>query len=446
MGLGHVAMAAVSAEAAKTRFGPFALNARRPTRATCTRCCTGRPTAQKEKYLRPLCDGRARSCFAMTEPEVAGSDPTLIQTRAVRDGDDWVVNGHKWFISGARGAKFAILIARTEDDPEIPQAGNTRVHRRHPVAGLGDRARRRDDGGRPQPLRDPDQRTCACRRRTCSAGAGRATCSASARLGPARLAHCMRWIGQAEIGARHDGRPRAEALRARLAALREAGHPVDDRRRGMELYQCKLMVLHAAYKIDRGEDFRSEVSMAKHFVANTLEPDHRPRDPGARRARLLDGHAARAAWRRRRAGRASPTAPTRCTSGASRSARSSPGRRPGASPRRRAGSRSRRASPARRRASCARSGRANASSKPRPQPDDGVSKLRQGTMQSGSRLATPSSLRVAHARRADAARARAVDRLAAVEVDAGRGVVVDAVLALRSLGGRGRVAAAGSSG
>jgi acyl-CoA dehydrogenase len=74
---------------------------------------------QKEKYLRPLCEGYVRSCFAMTEPEVAGSDPTLIQTRAVLDGDHWVVNGHKWFISGARGAKFAILIARTEENPRF---------------------------------------------------------------------------------------------------------------------------------------------------------------------------------------------------------------------------------------------------------------------------------------------------------------------------------------
>ena len=66
-----------------------------------------------------------RSCFAMTEPEVAGSDPTLMQTRAVRDGDEWVINGHKWFISGARGAQFAILLARTEDDPEVPQAATS---------------------------------------------------------------------------------------------------------------------------------------------------------------------------------------------------------------------------------------------------------------------------------------------------------------------------------
>ena len=80
---------------------------------------------QKEKYLRPLCDGIKMSCFAMTEPEVAGSDPTLIRTTAVQDGDEWVINGHKWFISNARRAAFAILLARTEDNPDLPQAANT---------------------------------------------------------------------------------------------------------------------------------------------------------------------------------------------------------------------------------------------------------------------------------------------------------------------------------
>ena len=125
MGLGHVAMAAVSAEAAKSGFGPYALNAQAPDEGNMHTLLHWANDAQKEKYLRPLCDGVARSCFAMTEPEVAGSDPTLIQTRAVLDGDSWLVNGHKWFISGASGAKFAILIARTEDNPEIPQAANS---------------------------------------------------------------------------------------------------------------------------------------------------------------------------------------------------------------------------------------------------------------------------------------------------------------------------------
>ncbi len=125
MGLGHVAMASVSAEAGKTRFGPFALNAQAPDEGNMHTLLHWATPEQKEKYLRPLCKGVARSCFAMTEPDVAGSDPTLIQTKAVEKDDHWVINGHKWFISGARGAQFAILIARTEEDPEVPQAGNT---------------------------------------------------------------------------------------------------------------------------------------------------------------------------------------------------------------------------------------------------------------------------------------------------------------------------------
>ena len=125
MGLGHVAMASVSAEAAKTRFGPFALNAQAPDEGNMHTLLHWATDAQKEKYLKPLCEGRARSCFAMTEPDVAGSDPTLIQTHAVEMDDHWLINGHKWFISGANGAQFAILIARTEDEPEIPQAANS---------------------------------------------------------------------------------------------------------------------------------------------------------------------------------------------------------------------------------------------------------------------------------------------------------------------------------
>ncbi|WP_334145148.1 acyl-CoA dehydrogenase family protein, partial [Rhabdothermincola sp.] len=125
MGLSHVAMASVSAEAGKTRMGPFALNAQAPDEGNMHTLLHWGTDEQKEQYLRPLCEGYARSCFAMTEPEVAGSDPTLIQTRAYEDGDEWVINGHKWFISGARGAQFAILIARTEDDPDLPQAANS---------------------------------------------------------------------------------------------------------------------------------------------------------------------------------------------------------------------------------------------------------------------------------------------------------------------------------
>lgn len=84
MGLGHVAMAAVAAEAAKTRFGPFALNAQAPDEGNMHTLHRWATPDQKARYLVPLCQGRVRSCFAMTEPEVAGSDPTLIQTVARR--------------------------------------------------------------------------------------------------------------------------------------------------------------------------------------------------------------------------------------------------------------------------------------------------------------------------------------------------------------------------
>ena len=269
MGLGHVEMAAVSAEAAKTRFGPYALNAAAPDEGNMHTLLHWASDAQKEKYLKPLCSGRTRSCFAMTEPEVAGSDPTLIQTRAVTDGDDWVINGHKWFISGARGAHFAILIARTEDEPEPAQAGNsafivdipsdgwTLVRDVHTMSGGHNHCEIRITN-----LRVPKENMLG--------GRGQGHLLGQARLGPARLAHCMRWIGQAETAldmmiARALNR---YAHGSKLAEKQGIQWLIADST--MELYQCKLMVLHAAYKIDRGENFKSEVSMAKHFVANSL--------------------------------------------------------------------------------------------------------------------------------------------------------------------------------
>src|SRR5438309_2631009 len=126
LGLGPVGMASVSAEAARSGFGPFILNCQAPDEGNMHTLLHFATDEQKEEYLRPLCEGTKRSCFAMTEPEVAGSDPTLIQTQAVQQSDgDWVINGHKWFISGARGAQFAIVIACTDPDANPPQARNT---------------------------------------------------------------------------------------------------------------------------------------------------------------------------------------------------------------------------------------------------------------------------------------------------------------------------------
>jgi acyl-CoA dehydrogenase len=269
MGLGHVAMAAVSAEVAKTRFGPFALNAQAPDEGNMHTLLHWASPEQKEKYLRPLCDGRMRSCFAMTEPEVAGSDPTLIQTRAVEDGDGFLINGHKWFISGARGAQFAILIARTEDDPEIPQAANSAFLVDIPSDGwevVRDVATMSGSHNHCE-IRITDLRVP---RENLLGGRGQGHLLGQARLGPARLAHCMRWVGQAEMALNMliDRALNRYAHGSLLAEKQGIQWMIADST--VELYQCKLMVLHAAYRIDRGEDFKSEVSMAKHFVANAL--------------------------------------------------------------------------------------------------------------------------------------------------------------------------------
>jgi acyl-CoA dehydrogenase len=269
MGLGHVELAMVQAEAAKAYYGPWVLNCQAPDEGNMHTLLHWGTEAQKERYLRPLCEGHAMSCFAMTEPEVAGSDPTLIQTRAHLDGDEWVINGHKWFISNARRASFAILIARTEDDPQRPQAANTaflvdipsdgwrrvrEVETMHGATGHSEIVI--------ENLRVPAQNVLG--------GRGQGHRLGQYRLGPARLAHCMRWIAQAEtaLDMMVDRSLKRFAHGSLLAEKQGIQWMIADST--MELYQAKLMVLHAAYRIDRGVDFASEVSMAKHFVANAL--------------------------------------------------------------------------------------------------------------------------------------------------------------------------------
>jgi acyl-CoA dehydrogenase len=270
LGLGITAMAFVSAESARTAFGPFILNAQAPDEGNQHTLLHHGTDEQKEKYLRPLLEGRVRSCFAMTEPEVAGSDPTGIRTMAVQENDGtWVVNGHKWFISGARGAGFAILIAKTDPDADPPQASNTAflvdlptdgwevVRDVETMAGHGNHCEIRITD-----LRVSDENVLG--------GRGNGHLLGQARLGPARLAHCMRWIGQVENA--------LEMLVARAEERQLHGAPLAEKQAiqwmmadsAMELYAGKLMVLHAAYKIEHGLPFRQEVSFAKHHVANTL--------------------------------------------------------------------------------------------------------------------------------------------------------------------------------
>jgi acyl-CoA dehydrogenase len=206
----------------------------------------------------------------MTEPEVAGSDPTLIRTTAVKDGDEWIINGHKWFISGANRASFAILIARTElDVPEGSRGANTAFIIDLPSQGwrnVREVETMHGPGGHSEiiveDLRVHDSQVLG--------GRGNGHRLGQYRLGPARLAHCMRWIAQAEMALDMmvDRSLTRYSHGSYLAEKQGVQWLIADS--AMELYQCKLMVLHAAYKIDRGDDFRTEVSMAKHFVANSL--------------------------------------------------------------------------------------------------------------------------------------------------------------------------------
>lgn len=269
MGLGPTAMAAVSAEAARSPIGPYVLNCQAPDEGNQHTLLHWGTEDQKRRYLRPLCEGEVRSCFAMTEPEVAGSDPTLLRTTAVLDGDEWVVNGHKWFVSGARRAGFAILVARTEDHPEVPQAATSAflvdlpadgwevVRDIETMAGSHNHCEIRISD-----LRLPADRLLG--------GRGQGHRLGQARLGPARLAHCMRWIAQCETA--------LDLMVARSLERYSHGSLLADKQgvqwlvsdSAIELYQAKLMVLHAAYRLEHDLPWRTEVSMAKHFVANTL--------------------------------------------------------------------------------------------------------------------------------------------------------------------------------
>jgi acyl-CoA dehydrogenase len=269
MGLGPTALAAVSAEAARVGIGPYIINAQAPDEGNMHTLLHFGTEAQKEKYLRPLCEGKARSCFSMTEPEVAGSDPTLIQTKAEFDGEQWVINGHKWFTSGARGSKFAIVIACTDPDAEIPQARNTAFIVPTDSEGF-------------ELVRDVETMAgghnhCEILYKDVKVGddailgeRGGGHKLGQVRLGPARLAHCMRWIGQIETA--------LEMLVDRAQQRFTHGSFLSEKQgiqwmmadSARELYAAKLMVLHSAYKIEHGMEFKQEVSMAKHHVANTL--------------------------------------------------------------------------------------------------------------------------------------------------------------------------------
>ncbi len=228
----------------------------------------------KQRWLEPLLNDHVRSCFSMTEPATAGSDPTQLAARAELDGDEWVVNGHKWFTSGYLGADVAIVMVVTDPDAAphkrasmilvpIDTPGFTGVR---PVSVMG------HDGGPGhwevlyEDVRVPEGNLLGPR--------GNGFAIAQARLGPGRIHHCMRAIGSAE---------RAFELMCERAHVREAfGGKLAEKqfvqdfvaKSRLEIDAARLMVLHAAWKMDTEgkRAARQEISMIK-VVAAQMHQD-----------------------------------------------------------------------------------------------------------------------------------------------------------------------------
>ncbi|MDQ2629779.1 MAG: acyl-CoA dehydrogenase family protein [Actinomycetota bacterium] len=227
---------------------------------------------QRERWLEPLMEGRIRSCFSMTEPAVSGSDPTLLQARAELDGDEWVINGHKWFTSGAVGADLAIAMVVTDPDAHpyarasmicVP-TDNPGFNLVRPISVMG------HDGGpghceiRYEDCRVPKEFLLGER------GAGFAV--AQDRLGSGRIHHCMRAIGTAE---------RAHEMMCRRANERSAfGGPLGEKQfvqesiaaSRMEIDQARLLTLYAAWKMDTEgkRAARQAISAIKIVAANMV--------------------------------------------------------------------------------------------------------------------------------------------------------------------------------
>jgi alkylation response protein AidB-like acyl-CoA dehydrogenase len=226
---------------------------------------------QKEQFLRPLVAGETRSFFSMTEPEVSGADPTGLRTQAVLDGDEWVIDGHKWFSSAAEGAGFAIVMAVTDPDAEphrrlsqILVSADTPGITIEPVPVSGHRGRGWSTHCEVwyRGVRVPAENLLGER--------GDGFRIAQKRLGPGRIHHVMRWLGQMQ---------RAFELMCRYALEREAfGGPLADKQTvqnwiadsAAEIQACRLMTLEAARKIDAGDEARVEISLIKFYAARVL--------------------------------------------------------------------------------------------------------------------------------------------------------------------------------
>jgi acyl-CoA dehydrogenase len=269
MGLAVVGWAAMYEEANRSIFGPVVFNCAAPDDGNMNILAKVGTAAQKERWLRPIVEGRVRSAFAMTEPHPGGgSDPAMIRTLAEKTSAGWVIRGRKWYITGAAEAAHFIVMARTSDDPRKGLSAvlfhrdqpGWRIERRIPIMGPeehGGHCELSFDG-----LEVADEDVLM--------GIGDGLKVTQIRLGPARLTHCMRWLGLAK---------RSMEIAQAYVSVREGfGVKLKDRESvqiklgeaASDIQIGRLLVMHAAWKLDQGAKARKEISMAKVHVANAL--------------------------------------------------------------------------------------------------------------------------------------------------------------------------------
>lgn len=268
-GIGRLGMAVCYEEMNRSIFGPVVFNSAAPDDGNMMVLERLGTAEQKARWLAPIAAGELRSALAMTEPTPGGgSDPSMMLTQARRDGNDWVVRGRKWFITGAEGARHFILLAKTGDDP---RRGHTaflfhaddpgwRILRRIPIMGPeehGGHCELEFDG-----LCIPHENVLL--------GEGLGMKVVQTRLGIARLTHCMRWLGLSKrcVEIARDYAENRYGFGIRLAERESVQMMLGDL--AMKIEIGRLLVAKAAWELDQGGFAQKEVSMAKIHVANLL--------------------------------------------------------------------------------------------------------------------------------------------------------------------------------
>lgn len=256
-------MAVVFEAAGYSLLGPQALNCNAPDEGNMHLLEVVASEGQKEQWLRPLAAGEIRSCFSMTEPDGAGSDPNMLATTARQDGNHWVINGRKWFITGFEGAKLNIVMALTSDriekgrgatmflvDNDDPAIENVRLQETMESSFAGGHCE----------IRFNDLRVSADQ---VLGEIGEGYRYAQVRLAPARLTHCMRWLGAArrahDIACEYAGR--RHAFGKPLVEHEGVGFMLADNE--MDLHLARLAIWQCAWVLDEGGQARQESSMAK---------------------------------------------------------------------------------------------------------------------------------------------------------------------------------------